>query len=74
MILNLPILNQELSNPSLQKLIRNMIVQLLSWRVDNEREESKRKQRQGIEIAKKKDIIKDGLYNTLQTQRILKIK
>ncbi|MER2132880.1 MAG: hypothetical protein ABS896_10735 [Carnobacterium inhibens] len=58
MILNLPILNQELSNPSLQKLIRNMIVQLLSWRVDNEREESKRKQRQGIEIAKKKGYYK----------------
>ncbi|WP_156097335.1 recombinase family protein [Carnobacterium viridans] len=58
MILNLPILNQELSNPSLQKLIRNMSVQLLSWRVDNEREESKRKQRQGIEIAKKKGYYK----------------
>ncbi|MDN5371731.1 MAG: hypothetical protein PWR19_777 [Carnobacterium sp.] len=58
MILNLSILNQELSNPSLQKLIRNMIVQLLSWRVDNEREESKRKQRQGIEIAKKKGYYK----------------
>lgn len=58
MILNLPILNQELSNPSLQKLIRNMSVQLLSWRVDNDREESKRKQRQGIEIAKKKGYYK----------------
>ena len=58
MILNLPILNQELSNPSLQKLIRNMSVQLLSWRVDNEREESKRKQRQGIGIAKKKGYYK----------------
>lgn len=58
MILNLSILNQELSNPSLQKLIRNMIVQLLSWRVDNEREESKRKQRQGIGIAKKKGYYK----------------
>ena len=58
MILNLPILNQELSNPSLQKLIRNMSVQLLDWRVDNEREESKRKQRQGIEIAKKKGYYK----------------
>ncbi|WP_051932736.1 hypothetical protein [Carnobacterium inhibens] len=58
MILNLPILNQELSNPSLQKLIRNMSVQLLPWTVDNERKESKRKQRQGIEIAKKKGYYK----------------
>lgn len=47
-------LNQELGDPSLQKLIRNMIVQLLSWTADNERKEIKRKQRQGIEIAKKK--------------------
>lgn len=31
-----------------------MIVQLLSWTAQNEREEIKRKQRQGIEIAKKK--------------------
>lgn len=54
LVLNLPILNQELGDPSLQKLIRNMIVQLLSWTSENEREESKRKQRQGIEIAKKK--------------------
>ncbi|EAC9688759.1 recombinase family protein, partial [Listeria monocytogenes] len=53
-ILNLPILNQEMGDPNLQKLIRNMIVQLLSWTAQNEREEIKRKQRQGIEIAKRK--------------------
>lgn len=53
-VLNLPILNQELGDPNLQKLIRNMIVQLLSWTAQNEREENKRKQRQGIELAKRK--------------------
>lgn len=53
-VLNLPILNHDLGDPNLQKLIRNMIVQLLSWTAQNEREEIKRKQRQGIEIAKKK--------------------
>ncbi|APZ49522.1 transposon DNA-invertase [Jeotgalibaca sp. PTS2502] len=53
-VLNLPILNQEIGDPNLQKLIRNMIVQLLSWTAQNEREEIKRKQRQGIEIAKRK--------------------
>jgi len=53
-VLNLPILNQEMGDPNLQKLIRNMIVQLLSWTAQNEREEIKRKQRQGIEIAKRK--------------------
>ncbi|EAC5449691.1 recombinase family protein, partial [Listeria monocytogenes] len=36
-ILNLPILNQEMGDPNLQKLIRNMIVQLLSWTAQNER-------------------------------------
>ncbi|OJF96205.1 recombinase family protein [Alkalibacterium sp. 20] len=58
MVLNLPILNQELGDPNLQKLIRNMIVQLLSWTAENEREEIKRKQQQGIEIAKKKGYYK----------------
>lgn len=53
-VLNLPILNQEMGDPNLKKLIRNMIVQLLSWTAQNEREEIKRKQRQGIEIAKRK--------------------
>ncbi len=53
-VLNLPILNQEMGDLNLQKLIRNMIVQLLSWTAQNEREEIKRKQRQGIEIAKRK--------------------
>lgn len=53
-VLNLPILNQEMGDPNLQKLIRNMIVQLLSWTAQNERAEIKRKQRQGIEIAKRK--------------------
>lgn len=53
-VLNLPILNQEMGDPNLQKLIRNMIVQLLSWTAQNEREEIKRKQQQGIEIAKRK--------------------
>lgn len=53
-VLNLPILIQEIGDLGLQKLIRNMIVQLLSWTAQNEREEIKRKQRQGIEIAKRK--------------------
>lgn len=54
MVLNMPILSQNLGDPQLQKLIRNIIIQVLSWAAQNEREESKRKQRQGIEIAKRK--------------------
>lgn len=38
-VLNLLILNQELADPNLQKLIRNMIVQLRSWTAQNDREE-----------------------------------
>lgn len=53
-VLNMPILNQDMGDPNLQKLIRNMIIQILSWTAQNEREESKRKQKQGIAIAKQK--------------------
>ena len=53
-ILNMPILNQDLGDPNLQMLIRNMIIQILSWASQNEREEIKRKQKQGIMIAKEK--------------------
>lgn len=57
-VLNLPILNQELGDPLLQKLIRSIIIQLLSWMAENERKENRRKQRQGIKIAKEKGIYK----------------
>lgn len=57
-VLNLPILNQDLGDPLLQKLIRNIIIQLLSWMAENERKENRRKQRQGIKIAKEKGIYK----------------
>ena len=30
-VLNMPILNQDMGDPNLQKLIRNMIIQILSW-------------------------------------------
>ena len=53
-ILNMPILNQDMGDPNLQQLIRNMIIQILSWTAQNEREEIKRKQKQGIVIAKEK--------------------
>ena len=35
-VLNLPILNHDLGDPNLQKLIRNMTLQLLSWTAQNE--------------------------------------
>ncbi|WP_239420596.1 recombinase family protein [Trichococcus ilyis] len=36
-VLNLPILNHDLGDSNLQKLIRNMIVRQLSWTAQNER-------------------------------------
>lgn len=57
-VLNLPILNQDLENPLLQKFIRTLIIQLYSWIGHNEREENKRKQLQGIKIAKEKGLYK----------------
>lgn len=53
-VLNLPILNHNLGDPLLQKFIRNLIIQLLSWTAESERTESKRKQLQGIKIAKER--------------------
>ena len=50
-ILNMPILNQDMGDPNLQQLIRNMILQILSWTAQNEREEIKRQQKQGTVIA-----------------------
>lgn len=52
---------KEIGDPSLQKLICNMIVQLLSWTADNEQEEIKRKRDKESKLQRKKDIAKDGL-------------
>lgn len=57
-VLNMPILNQNLGDPLLQKFIRNFIIQLLSWVAESERLESKRKQIQGIKIAKENGVYK----------------
>ena len=37
-VLNMPILNQDMGDLNLQKLIRNMIIQILSWTAQNEGE------------------------------------
>lgn len=57
-ILNLPILNQNLKDPLLQKLIRNLIIEIMSWMTEYENEERKRKQQQGVAIAKRKGLYK----------------
>lgn len=56
MVLNLPILNTEFGDKNLEKLVRSLVISIFSWTAQNEREENKRKQTQGIKIAKKKGI------------------
>lgn len=57
-VLNLPVLSQEIGDTSISKLLRNFIVQILAWTAENERNEIKRKQAQGIMLAKEKGIYK----------------
>lgn len=57
-VLNLPVLSQEMGDPSISKLLRTFIIQLLSWTAENERNEIRRKQAQGISVAKEKGIYK----------------
>lgn len=54
MVLNLPILNTKFGDPNLEKLVRSLVLNIFSWTAQNEREEIRRKQQQGIAIAKKK--------------------
>lgn len=62
MVLNLPILDTKFGDQNLEKLVRSLVISIFSWTAQNEREESKRKQKQGIEIAKKKGIYRGKPY------------
>ncbi|QBO37376.1 recombinase family protein [Periweissella cryptocerci] len=57
-VTSMPILNQEIGDPSMQKFIRDMIFQMLAWIAERERTESKRRQAQGIAIAKAEGVYK----------------
>ncbi|MBC2258907.1 recombinase family protein [Listeria booriae] len=58
-VLNLPLLeNLQAADPGISKLLRPLVIQLLSWVAETERKESKRRQTQGISIAKQKGIYK----------------
>lgn len=58
LITSLPIMAETIGNPLLERFIKDLIIQLLAMLAEQERTESKRRQRQGIEIAKKKGIYK----------------
>lgn len=69
MILNLPILNTKFGDENLEKLVRSLVISILSWTAQNEREEIRRKQKQGIEIAKRKGIYKGKPYEYSSTAK-----
>ncbi|MBO0481532.1 recombinase family protein [Candidatus Enterococcus courvalinii] len=69
MVLNLPILDTKFGDPNLEKLVRSLVISIFSWTAQNEREESKRKQKQGIDIAKKKGIYRGKPYEYSPTAK-----
>lgn len=57
-ITSLPIMAEAIGNPLLDRFIKDLIIQILAMISEQERTESKRRQAQGIKIAKTK-----GVYN-----------
>lgn len=57
-ITSLPIMAEAIGNPLLDKFIKDLIVQILAMIAEQERSESKRRQAQGIAIAKEKGVYK----------------
>ncbi|MCG1432347.1 recombinase family protein [Staphylococcus epidermidis] len=58
MITSLPMMNEVIGNPLLDKFIKDLIVQILAMVSEQERNESKRRQAQGIQVAKEKGVYK----------------
>ena len=57
-ITSLPIMAEAIGNPLLDKFIKDLIVQILAMIAEQERSESKRRQAQGIAVAKAKGVYK----------------
>ena len=58
MITSLPMMNEVIDNPLLDKFMKDLIVQILAMVSEQERNESKRRQAQGIQVAKEKGVYK----------------
>ncbi|WP_113605466.1 recombinase family protein [Staphylococcus aureus] len=54
MITSLPMMNEVIGNPLLDKFMKDLIIQILAMVSEQERNESKRRQAQGIQVAKDK--------------------
>ena len=53
MITSLPMMNEVIGNPLLDKFMKDLIIQILAMVSEQERNENKRRQAQGIQVAKK---------------------
>ncbi|MDF4041289.1 recombinase family protein [Staphylococcus aureus] len=58
MITSLPMMNEVIGNPLLDKFMKDLIIQILAMVSEQERSESKRRQKQGIKVAKEKGVYK----------------
>jgi len=58
MITSLPMMNEVIGNPLLDKFMKDLIIQILAMVSEQERKESKRRQEQGIKVAKEKGVYK----------------
>ena len=56
MITSLPMMNEVIGNPLLDKFMKDLIIQILAMISEQERNESKRRQSQGIQVAKDKGV------------------
>lgn len=58
MITSLPMMDEVIGNPLLDKFMKDLIVQILAMVSEQERNESKRRQAQGIQVSKDKGVYK----------------
>lgn len=58
LITSLPIMNEAIGNPLLDKFVKDLIVQILAMIAEQERTEAKRRQAQGIALAKARGVYK----------------
>ncbi len=58
MITSLPMMNEVIGNTLLDKFMKDLIIQILAMISEQERNENKRRQEQGIKVAKEKGVYK----------------
>ncbi|MEW4236886.1 recombinase family protein [Bacillus thuringiensis] len=58
LVTSMPILSEPLGDPLLDRFVKDLILQLLAMIAEKERTENKRRQAQGIKIAKEKGVYK----------------